>query len=111
MRRFKTVLKMDKKFILRGVFLAVTLCVTGLASAQERGPGLVTAEEGQQAGDEVIAEATKFEVGAIAGATQSDAPGTKMAPTSHMTWELAAPQLDPFGNETVPVFNSTYSGR
>jgi hypothetical protein len=66
---------------------------------------------GQQAGDEVIAEATKFEVGAIAGATRSDAAGTKMTPTSHMTWELAAPQLDPFGNETVPIFNSPYSGR
>ena len=104
-------LKMDKKFILRGVFLAVTLCVTGLASAQERGPGLVTAEEGQQAGDEVIAEATKFDVGAITGATQSDAARTKMTPTSHMTWELAALQLDPFGNETIPIFNSAYSGR
>ena len=104
-------LKMDKKFILRGVFLAVTLCVTGLASAQERGPGLVTAEEGQQAGDEVIAEATKFDVGASADAMQSDAARTKMTPISHMTWEFAAPQLDPFGNETVPIFNSAYSGR
>jgi hypothetical protein len=34
-----------------------------------------------------------------------------MAPASHMTWELAAPQLDPYGNETVPVFESAYSGR
>jgi hypothetical protein len=105
------VLKMDKRFIFRGVILTLALCVTGLASAQESGPGLVTAEEGQQAGDEVIAEVTKFDVGAIAGATRSDAAGTKMTPSSHMTWELAAPQLDPFGNETVPVFNSTYSGR
>jgi hypothetical protein len=105
------VLKMDKRFIFRGVILTLALCVTGLASAQERGPGLVTAEEGQQAGDEVIAEATKFEVGAIAGATRSDAAGTKMTPSSHMTWELAAPQLDPFGNEMVPVFTSAYSGR
>jgi len=104
-------LKMDKRFILQGVVLAAALCVTGLASAQERGLGLVTAEEGQQAGDKVIAEATKFEVGAIAGAARSDAAGTKMTPASHMTWELAAPQLDPFGNETVPVFNSAYSGR
>ena len=104
-------LKMDKKFILRGVVLAVTLCVTGLASARERGPVLVTAEEGQQAGDEVIAEVTKYEVGAIAGATRSDAAETKITPTSQLTWELAAPQLDPFGNETVPVFNSAYSGR
>jgi hypothetical protein len=102
---------MDKKFILRGVVLAVTLCVTGLASARERGPVLVTAEEGQQAGDEVIAEVTEYEVGAIAGATRSDAAETKITPTSHLTWELAAPQLDPFGNETVPVFNSAYSGR
>src|SRR5688500_10712687 len=102
---------MDKKFILRGVVLAVTLCVTGLASARERGPVLVTAEEGQQAGDEVIAEVTKYEVGAIAGATRSDAAETKITPTSHLTWELAAPQLDPFGNETVPVFNSAYTGR
>jgi hypothetical protein len=102
---------MDKGLILQGIVLAVTLCVTGLASARERGPELVTAEEGQQAGDEVIAEATKFEVGAIAGATRSDAAGTKMTPSSHMTWELAAPQLDPFGNEMVPVFTSAYSGR
>jgi hypothetical protein len=105
------VLKMDKRFIFRGVILTLALCVTGLASAQERGPGLVTAEEGQQAGDEVIAEVTKFDVGAIAGATRSDAAGTKMTPSSHMTWELAAPQLDPFGNEMVPVFTSAYSGR
>ena len=104
-------LKMDKRFIFRGVILTLALCVTGLASAQERGPGLVTAEEGQQAGDEVIAEVTKFDVGAIAGATRSDAAGTKMTPSSHMTWELAAPQLDPFGNEMVPVFTSAYSGR
>jgi hypothetical protein len=34
-----------------------------------------------------------------------------MTPSSHMTWELAAPQLDPFGNEMVPVFTSAYSGR
>jgi hypothetical protein len=102
---------MDKRFIFRGVILTLALCVTGLASAQERGPGLVTAEEGQQAGDEVIAEVTKFDVGAIAGATRSDAAGTKMTPSSHMTWELAAPQLDPFGNEMVPVFTSAYSGR
>jgi hypothetical protein len=102
---------MDKRFIFRGVILTLALCVTGLASAQERGPGLVTAEEGQQAGDEVIAEVTKFDVGAIVGATRSDAAGTKMTPSSHMTWELAAPQLDPFGNEMVPVFTSAYSGR
>jgi hypothetical protein len=102
---------MGKRDILRGVVLTVALCVTGSASAQETGSELAIAEEGQQAGDEVIAEATKFEVGAIAGATRSNAAGTKMTPTSHMIWELAAPQLDPFGNETVPVFASAYSGR
>jgi hypothetical protein len=105
------VLEMNKGLILQGVVLAMGLCVTGLASAQESGPVLVTAEEGQWAGDEVMAEATKFEVGAIVGATRSDATGTRMAPASHMTWELAAPQLDPYGNETVPVFESAYSGR
>jgi hypothetical protein len=104
-------LKMNKGCILRGTVLAAALCVTGSASAQERGPELVTAEEGRQAGDKVIAEATKFEVGTIAGATRSEAAGIKMPPTSRMTWELAAPQLDSFGNETVPVFNSAYSGR
>jgi|SRR3954451_6084690 hypothetical protein len=104
-------LKIDKALILRGIVLALALCVTGLASAQERGSALVTAEEGQQARDEVFAAAKKFEVGVINGATRSDAAGTKMAPTSHMTWELDAPQLDPFGNEMVPVFNSAYSGR
>src|SRR3954454_6378758 len=102
---------MDKRDILRGIVLAVTLCVTGSAAAQETRSELVIAEEGQQAGAEMIAEATEFDVGASAGATRSDAAETKMPSTSHMTWELAAPQLDPFGNETVPVFASAYSGR
>jgi hypothetical protein len=45
------------------------------------------------------------------GMAWSDADAMKAVPAPRLTWEAAAPQLDPFGNETVPVFDSAYSGR
>jgi hypothetical protein len=36
-------------------------------------------------------------------------PEAATAPTPRMTWDSTAPELDAFGNETVPIFNSTYS--
>lgn len=104
-------LKTNKGCIIGGLVLAASLYITGSASAQQSRPESVTAEEGRQAGDEMTEEARNFDGGAVIATTRSDGVGTKINSTSHVTWELVATQLDPFGNETVPVFNSAYSGR
>jgi hypothetical protein len=65
----------------------------------------------EMAGEEMIAQVARIDAGGIEGMARGDADDTKAALPSRMTWESAAPQLDPFGNETVPVFDSAYSGR
>ena len=52
-----------------------------------------------------------IDAGGIEGIPRSDTGVTKAVPTFRSTWGSAAPRLDPFGNETVPVFDSAYSGR
>jgi hypothetical protein len=108
-------LKMVRKNIVGGVVLFVGL-VTGLSA----GPGFAEMAAAPDSGgraleemavEEMIAQVARVDAGDIEGMARGDADATKAVPASRMTWESAAPQLDPFGNETVPVFDSAYSGR
>ncbi len=108
-------LKMVRKNIVGSVVLSV-----GLSAGLSAGPGFAemaaVPDSGGQAveemaGEEMIAQVARVDAGGIEGMARGGADATKAAPASRMTWESAAPQLDPFGNETVPVFNSAYSGR
>ena len=36
---------------------------------------------------------------------------TTAAPAPRLIWDSTAPELDTFGNETVPIFNTTPAGR
>jgi hypothetical protein len=108
-------LKMVRKNIVRGVVLSV-----GLSAGLSAGPGFAemaaAPDSGGQAveemaGEEMIAQVARVDAGGIEGRARGDVDATKAVPASRMTWESAAPQLDPFGNETVPVFDSAYSGR
>ncbi|GEO41839.1 hypothetical protein SAE02_59870 [Skermanella aerolata] len=103
-------LKMVRKNIVRGVVLSVALSA-GLGFA-----GMAAPDSGGQAVEEIdveemIAQVARVDAGGIEGMARGDADATKAVPASRMTWESAAPQLDPFGNEMVPVFDSAYSGR
>jgi hypothetical protein len=112
-------LKMLRKNIARSVVLfvglsaglAAGLAIAGMAAAQETGSMAATPGSGGQAGDGMITQVAGMDAGGAKGMARSDADATKAVPSSRMTWESVAPQLDPFGNETVPVFDSAYSGR
>jgi hypothetical protein len=102
-------LKMVRKNIVAGVVLSV-----GLSAGLSAGPGfaeMAAPDSGGQAVEEMIAQVARVDADGIEGMARGGADATKAVPASRMTWESAAPQLDPFGNETVPVFDSAYSGR
>ena len=44
--------------------------------------------------------------GHIGNEQSTRATATTAAPAPRMTWDSAAPELDAFGNETVPIFNA-----
>ena len=112
-------LKMVRKNIVGSVVLSV-----GLSAGLSAGPGfaeMAAPDSGGHAGEEMaveemaveamIAQVARVDAGGIEGMARGDADAMRAVPASRMTWESAAPQLDPFGNETVPVFDSAYSGR
>jgi hypothetical protein len=103
--------EMTIRCTLQGVILAVGLCVAGAATAQESGSISDAPEEIQQAGGEMTPVAIGGEDAGGISTTMGNVPGTAISPAPRMTWDSAAPELDPFGNETIPIFNSTYSGR
>jgi hypothetical protein len=108
-------LEMVWKNIVGGVVLSVGLSAgPGFAEMAAPDSGGHAVEEmavEEMAVEEMIAQVARVDAGGIEGMARGDADATKAAPASRMTWESAAPQLDPFGNETVPVFDSAYSGR
>lgn len=108
-------LKMVRKNIVGSIVLSVGLSL-GLSAgpgfaemAAAPGSGGQAAEE--MAGEEMIAQVARVDAGGIERMARGGADAAKAAPASRMTWESAALQLDPFGNETVPIFDSAYSGR
>jgi hypothetical protein len=103
--------EMTIRYILQGVILAAGLCVAGAATAQESGSTSAAPEEIQQAGGEMAPVAVGSEDAGGISTTKGNVPGTAISPAPRMTWDAAAPELDPFGNETVPIFNSAYSER
>jgi len=113
-------LKMVRKNIVGSVVLSV-----GLSAGLSAGPGFAEMAAGSDSGghaveemaveamavEAMIAQVARVDAGGIEGMARGDADAMRAVPASRMTWESAAPQLDPFGNETVPVFDSAYSGR
>jgi len=104
-------LEMNIRYTVQGVILAFALCVAGAASAQESGSILAAPEKAQRTSSETIPVAAELEAGAGISTTQGNIPGMAISPAPRMTWDSAAPELDAFGNETEPVFNSTYSAK
>jgi hypothetical protein len=103
-------LEMNIRYTVQGVILAAGLCVAGAASAQESGL-IPVAPKTQQAGVERGPVGAEGEDSGGISTTKGDIPGAAISPAPRMTWDATAPELDAFGNETVPIFNSTYSGR
>jgi hypothetical protein len=102
-------LEMSMRYTIQGVILAVGLCIAGTATAQESVSISAGSEQAQQASSETIPVAARIEADTGMSGAQSSPSGTAAIPAPHMTWDSTAPQLDAFGNETVPVFNSAYS--
>ena len=107
-------LETNTRLALQGVILAVGVSVAGMTTAgmttaQESGSVPAAPEVVQRTTGEIDQVAAGVEAGSAIGATRSNAPQT--APAPHIVWDAATPQLDAFGNETVPIFHSTYSGR
>ena len=100
---------MTLRCTLQGVILAVGLCIAGAATAQESGSISAAPEEIQQAGGEMTPVAVESEDAGGISTTKGNIPGASISPAPRMTWDSAAPELDAFGNETVPVFKSIYS--
>ena len=103
--------EMTIRCTLQGVILAVGLCVAGTATAQQNGPISAAPEEIQQAASDTTSVGVRGEDAGGISTTKGNLPGTAMSPAPRLTWDATAPELDAFGNETVPIFNSTYSGR
>jgi hypothetical protein len=104
-------LEMNIGYTVQGVILAAGLCVAGAASAQESGLTSASPAEIQQTAGNITPVAVEGEDAGGNSSPKVDIPGAAKSPAPRMNWDSAAPQLDAFGNETVPIFNSTYSGR
>jgi hypothetical protein len=102
-------LKMSTHYTFQGVILAAGLCIAGTATAQESVLLSAGPEQAQQASSEMAPVTAGIETDAGMSTAQSSAFGTATIPAPRITWDVTAPQLDAFGNETVPIFNSTYS--
>ena len=102
-------LEMNMRHVIQGIILGVGVSLVGGATAQESGPIPAAPEVVQGTTGEINQVATGAEAGSAISATRSNAPQT--APVPRIIWDSAAPELDTFGNETVPIFHSTYSGK
>ena len=104
-------LEISMRHTIQGVILAVGLCVAGTATAQESGSISAGPEETQPAAGDMTSVGVGGEDAGGISTTKGNLPGTAISPAPRLTWDSAAPELDTFGNETVPIFKSTYSGR
>jgi hypothetical protein len=107
-------LRMNTRLAIQVALFSVGLCLAGSATAQE-GASISTAPDGQlQENSQTISVATGIESGGAINTintAETFAPERAKGSAPRMTWDSAAPELDAFGNETVPIFNSTYSAR
>jgi hypothetical protein len=105
-------LELNIRYTVQSVMLAVAMCIAGVASAAQESGLISAAPDGiQQAGGDMAAVGVAVSNASGISTTKTTIPETTSSPAPRMTWDLAAPELDTFGNETVPIFNSTYSGR
>jgi len=104
-------LEMNIRYTVQGVILSAGLCVAGAASAQESGLTSASPAETQQTAGSITPVSVEGEDAESVSSTKVDIPPAAKSPAPRMNWDSAAPELDAFGNETVPIFNSTYSGR
>jgi hypothetical protein len=102
-------LEMNMRHVIQGIILGVGVSLVGGATAQESGPIPAAPEIVQRTTGEVDQVATGIGAASAISAPGSNAPQT--APAPRIVWDSAAPELDTFGNETVPIFHSTYSGK
>jgi len=102
-------LKMITRYTFQGVILAAGVCIAGTATAQESASLFAGPVQAQQVSGEMVPVTAGIETAAGMSIAQSSASGTATIPAPRITWDVTAPQLDAFGNETVPIFNSTYS--
>jgi hypothetical protein len=93
------------------LILAAGLCVAGAASAQESGLKSASPAEIQQATGNIAPVGVEGEDAGAINSPKVDISGAAKSPAPRMNWDSAAPELDAFGNETVPIFNSAYSAK
>jgi hypothetical protein len=86
--------KQTMRHLVPGVILAFGVGVAGAALAQTVAPATIPL---------MTLEDTRGHTGMEPNTT---AP-TTAAPAPRMTWDSTAPELDAFGNETVPVFTGS----
>jgi hypothetical protein len=104
-------LRMNMRPAIQVALFVVGLCLSGSATAQE-GASISAAPDGQlQENNQTTPVTAGIEKAAAINTTGSFTPERAKGPASRITWDSAAPELDAFGNETVPIFNSAYSAK
>jgi hypothetical protein len=103
--------ELNIRYTVQSVMLAVVMCIAGVASAQESGSISAAPDDIQQAGGDMAAVGVAVSNASGISTTKTTIPDAASSPASRLIWDSATPELDAFGNETVPIFNSTYSGR
>src|SRR5688572_26093904 len=94
--------KQTMRHLVPGIILAFGVCAAGAALAQTVAPEVAPVTTA------AIPAMTLDDANGHTGNEQSTpATATTAAPAPRMTWDSTAPELDAFGNETVPVFTAT----
>jgi hypothetical protein len=94
--------KQTMRHLVPGVILAFGVGVAGAALAQTVAP-----EVAPEVAPATIPLMTLEDTRGHTGMEPNTTAPTTAAPAPRMTWDSIAPELDTFGNETVPVFTAT----
>ena len=93
-----TTFKQTMRHLVPGIILAFGVGVAGAALAQTVAPEVAPA---------TIPLMTLGDTRGHTGMEPNTTAPTTAAPAPRMTWDSTAPELDAFGNETVPVFTGS----
>jgi hypothetical protein len=95
-----TTFKQIMRHLVPGVILAFGVGAAGAALAQTVAPEVAPVATA------TIPLMTLEDTRGHTGMEPNTTAPTTAAPAPRMTWDSTAPELDAFGNETVPIFNA-----
>jgi hypothetical protein len=100
-------LKLRARQFVPVILLVGVFGVTGPALAQDSGAATATSESLPVTTAAIPAMTLDDANGHTGNEQSTPATATIAAPAPRMTWDSTAPELDAFGNETVPVFTAS----